>query len=177
MSPRILRFLLRLYPPRWRRRYGQELNDLVVEMSRAGELRSVGVAFELIVGAAAQWLRRSRRQTAGAILALAAVSAVVLALSAQTHPHAHAPALAVDHAQSGPCFASSAVPARTTSASIGPCSAPACQAFIANTASTADEHAVLVYVPATQTQCASNLRVRPRTVFVRTAGSHTGSRT
>jgi hypothetical protein len=44
-------WLLRLYPPRWRRRYGEELAELV-----AAQPFSIGGALDLIAGAIDAWL-------------------------------------------------------------------------------------------------------------------------
>jgi hypothetical protein len=47
----LLKGLLMLYPPRWRRRYGQELEELV-----AARRFSFGAAVDLIAGAIDAWL-------------------------------------------------------------------------------------------------------------------------
>ena len=44
-------WLLKLYPPRWRRRYGAELADLV-----AAQPFSIGAAVDLMAGAIDAWL-------------------------------------------------------------------------------------------------------------------------
>ena len=44
-------WLLKLYPPRWRRRYGQELTELM-----AAQSFSVGTAIDLIAGAIDAWV-------------------------------------------------------------------------------------------------------------------------
>jgi hypothetical protein len=48
---RPLTWLLKLYPPRWRRRYGRELEELV-----AAQRFSFGAAVDLIAGAIDAWL-------------------------------------------------------------------------------------------------------------------------
>ena len=48
---RPLTWLLKLYPPRWRRRYGRELEELV-----AARRFSIGAAADLIAGAIDAWL-------------------------------------------------------------------------------------------------------------------------
>ncbi len=44
-------WLLKLYPPRWRRRYGQELTELM-----AAQPFSVGTAIDVIAGAIDAWV-------------------------------------------------------------------------------------------------------------------------
>ena len=46
-------WLLKLYPPRWRRRYGAELADLV-----AAQPFSIGAAADLVAGAIDAWLHQ-----------------------------------------------------------------------------------------------------------------------
>ena len=44
-------WLLRLYPPRWRRRYGSEIAAVI-----AAQPFSIGAAFDLVAGAVDAWL-------------------------------------------------------------------------------------------------------------------------
>jgi hypothetical protein len=50
MATRAMKFLLRLYPPSWRRRYGREMSDLVEQLPSGA-----GVALDLLIGAAAAY--------------------------------------------------------------------------------------------------------------------------
>ena len=50
MATRAVKFLLRLYPPSWRRRYGHEMSDLVEQLPS-----DAGVALDLLIGAAAAY--------------------------------------------------------------------------------------------------------------------------
>jgi hypothetical protein len=45
-----MKWLLRLYPPRWRRRYGDELGELI-----ASQPFSIGTMLDLLVGAVDAW--------------------------------------------------------------------------------------------------------------------------
>lgn len=55
MATRALKFLLRLYPTAWRKRYGHEMSDLVDELP-AGP----GVAMDLLIGAGAAYVSAIR---------------------------------------------------------------------------------------------------------------------
>jgi hypothetical protein len=50
VATRAMKFLLRLYPPAWRRRYGREMSDLVEQLPSGA-----GVAMDLLIGAAAAY--------------------------------------------------------------------------------------------------------------------------
>lgn len=168
MSSRALRFLIGLYPPEWRRRYGQELQDLVAEMSECGERTSVRPVLELIMGAAAEWLRRSRRQTAGAIVVLVALCATALALTIHAHPHkptmtAEAGRPRKELRQKAP-FAPSVSVAPCFISSDSTCSQTPCREFINNAE-------LLVPAPTTaRRECASYPSARARALFVKATG-------
>lgn len=55
-----LTWLLKLYPPRWRRRYGREVEELVAERRF-----SIGAAADLIAGAIDAWLNPQLAVAAG----------------------------------------------------------------------------------------------------------------
>ena len=54
-------WLIKLYPPAWRRRYGRELSDLI-----AAQPASVGTAIDLVAGAIDAWFN-PQSSTAAAI--------------------------------------------------------------------------------------------------------------
>jgi len=102
MSNWLLRFLLALYPPDWRRRYGHELGDLIGDLGRDRERSRVGMVGGLVVGAVRERARVSRVSVAGAGVALAVVVALAVAAlltvastgNGADGPGAHAPAVA-----------------------------------------------------------------------------------
>ena len=167
MSSRLLRFLLALYPPRWRRRYGRELQDLVTEMAQRGDRSRARLTAGLLANAAAEWLHRSRRQTAGALVLVAVLAGAVVAIDAAppsprstvTVTRRHAPPVLVAPAVGpapGTCFVSSG----------SVCSQSSCTEEIGTAPAT-------VAVPARRWECATNPRVHPHTVFVTATVSRT----
>lgn len=82
MNPRLLRSLIRLFPREWRRRYGEELRDLVAELAHHGEETQARLAIELIARAVAERISRPGLRAVTGLMAVAAVVAVVsIALS------------------------------------------------------------------------------------------------
>lgn len=75
MATRAVKFLLRLYPPSWRRRYGREMSDLVEQLPSGA-----GVALDLLIGAAAAYASaiRHNRILSSAASYLHGVCAAVL---------------------------------------------------------------------------------------------------
>ena len=156
MSSRLLRFLLTLYPPRWRRLYGQELQDLVTEMAQRDDRSRARLTAELLANAAAEWLHRSRRQTAGALALVAVLAGAVVAIDTAPPPPRSTVVVTRRHAlpvlvapASGTCYVSSG----------SVCSQSPCIEAIGTAPAT-------VAVPARRRECASNPTVHPRTVFV-----------
>ena len=92
MSSRLMRALLRLYPRRVRKRYGDELLDLQSELAAKGDLSRTRLIRDVFAGAL---LVRSSRQRAhvviGAVLVMVGLATAVTIISAPgTNPHARA---------------------------------------------------------------------------------------
>jgi hypothetical protein len=88
MSHRRLRIILALYPPRWRRRYGDELRQLVTELQAEKGASRVRIFGDLLFGAARQRFAVPSAFGTGAVM-LATVLAVGLAGFAIIQPHQH----------------------------------------------------------------------------------------
>ena len=178
MSSRTVGILIGLYPRAWRRRYGAELHDLVVEMSRRGERPGWRLGSDLILAAAGERLRGSRRQAAGAVLLLGVVAtvAVVVALGAHPgpstltaqapRPHSHphhratryrATAYRATTPLGHPCFVGAG----------SACGGPPCRELIATARAVSPTDAAHRAIPATTgSRCASGPDAHPHTLFV-----------
>jgi hypothetical protein len=83
MSRRMARALLRLYPRRIRRRYGEELLDLQDELRAEGELSRGVLLRDLVVGAfLARSVRRRASVLVGALVLIAALAGGVAVTAA-----------------------------------------------------------------------------------------------
>ncbi len=82
--------ILRLYPRAWRERYGDEVRDLVDELSAKGEFSTLSVASGLVVAALVQRVRSWRwswRTLAVSGTALAFVATLVIVFSSPEPNH------------------------------------------------------------------------------------------
>lgn len=183
MSRRLTRLLVGLYPPRWRRRYGDELLALAAELERSGRRSRVALALGLIGGAAGQWRRAARWPIGGGVAALAiGLVGLGLVLSGGS----------VDSGPGTPLVAVHRVPmlvvpdGGTCFVGANGCGGSPCTELIAArrqggsrapTAAAPERVTALVRTPTrskraravSRRQCASTLPVRPRRVFA-TAG-------
>jgi hypothetical protein len=78
------RFIARLYPRRWRERYGDELCDLCEELARTGQTTRARLGLAIVVGAAAERLRllrsrRGRAMAAGSMVVIIGLCTATLA--------------------------------------------------------------------------------------------------
>lgn len=91
MSPRSRKFLLALYPSAWRRRHGDELDQLVADLAREPGFSRWGLIADLVRGAFVQ--RLTLPTTGGVALAVAVmvVGGAALALSSGVIAHQHKP--------------------------------------------------------------------------------------
>jgi hypothetical protein len=78
MSRRLIRALIGLYPRRWRRRYGAELEALVTELAANRDRNRARLAAGLIASAGVQRIRGLGTWGAAAIIAVAALLGFVL---------------------------------------------------------------------------------------------------
>ena len=80
---------LRCYPPRWRRRHGDEAAELAALLIRDGR-PAASIAWSYLLGAARTWLTprpgRSLSAVAAALLAAACLIGFAAALAAETTP-------------------------------------------------------------------------------------------
>jgi hypothetical protein len=76
MSNRLLRFILALYPRGFRRRYGQEMQDLVNDLRASRDRSGFWLLSELLVSAMAERLQAVRPYARLTISTLAVVAAV-----------------------------------------------------------------------------------------------------
>jgi len=89
-----VRWALRLYPRRWRERYGGEVHDLADELVAAGETTAPRAAAGLVVPAALERSRSLRRPAAKlalvglALIAVAGISLAAVASSRSPAPRA-----------------------------------------------------------------------------------------
>ncbi len=84
--------ILRLYPRAWRDRYGDEVRDLVDELSAKGEFSKLRVASGLVVAALVQRVRSWRWSwrtlaVSGTALAFVATLVIVFSSSGPSHPN------------------------------------------------------------------------------------------
>jgi hypothetical protein len=83
ITPTLIRVAIRLYPPKWRRRYGAELEQLSIDLMnrRPGARRKARVCFDLITQGVDKRARTMRLTYCAGVLsfgAAAALAAVVL---------------------------------------------------------------------------------------------------
>jgi hypothetical protein len=86
MSRRWVRILIALYPRRWRRRYGAELQQLISEINAERPQSRLALAADLLTAAAAQRIPRLGLRSASAVLLIAAALGVTVALLASRSP-------------------------------------------------------------------------------------------
>lgn len=77
MSSRVTRALLKLYPRRIQKRYGQELLDLEDEMRSHGDISRLGLIRDMLAGALVIWPTRQRTRLA-ALAVLGGLGLVVI---------------------------------------------------------------------------------------------------
>lgn len=171
MSRRVTGLLLRLYPPRFRRRYGDEIRDLSHELRTRREISRARLLRDLALSALAarRPLRRSQLTAAAGIaaIAIAVLSATgTLATSSQPHRAPISPQLprkarqlTAQMSQSGTCFIDDA---QST------CSLSACTQFVEQRSVTAAAiRAIPVRSARPRPRCISNPRPQPgRPVYV-----------
>lgn len=170
MSGRVTRLLLRLYPPRFRRRYGDEIRDLSHELRTRSEISRARLLQDLALSALAvrRPFRRSQLTAAAGIAAIATavLSATgTLATSSPTHRAPISPQLSrkvrpltAQASKSGSCF----IDAAST------CSLSACTQFVEQRSVTAHALRVVPLAPARpRPRCLSNPRPQQeRPVYV-----------
>lgn len=93
MSPRHLKFILSLYPSRWRERHGDELAQLVIDLANEPDASLPRLVGNLLLGAAAQRLRPSA--TAATAVAAIIVGGVTVGSEVGRHPVPHRPTTAL----------------------------------------------------------------------------------
>jgi hypothetical protein len=88
MSYRLLRILVALYPRRWRRRYGAELEQLIVELTSDASLSRLRLVTNLFASATLERIRGRGVRAAGTtvLVACAAGVSVVTATAAPPSP-------------------------------------------------------------------------------------------
>ena len=85
MSRRLLRMLVGLYPRRWRRRYGAELEELVTELAANRDRKRVRLAAGLIANAGVERIRGLGAWGAAAIIVVAALITTTAVLTTPSH--------------------------------------------------------------------------------------------
>jgi hypothetical protein len=85
MSRRLLRMLVGLYPRRWRRRYGAELEELVTELAANRDRKRVRLAAGLIANAGVERIRGLGAWGAAATIVVAALITTTAVLTTPSH--------------------------------------------------------------------------------------------
>ncbi len=158
MSSRFMRTLLKLYPRRIRKRYGEELLDLQDELSAQGQVSRARLIRDMLAGALL--VRNRRTVLAAAVIVIAGLAAAgtmiggashapvrVAVIAAPSHPRARptARALKATRSQTQSCFVGGG----------SSCSVRPCTEFIAQAASEVAASAGSVSATASATAPAS----------------------
>ena len=89
MSHGFVRMLISLYPRRWRRRYGAELEQLVVEMDANRDRSRMSLAAGLVASAGVERLRWLGTTGTAAIVGVVALAMMIVTLATSSSAHAH----------------------------------------------------------------------------------------